>query len=161
MAAFPPPVAGVGAIIICVTLFTITLRLSSVLPGMATAHIFVSLSKQVTLNVRQALLDKLLGETITKVLAAVLSVIGVTAVLLWMHWQLALIILLLNPFVIALTMVLGKQVKTWKQRENTAFEWLSQSATGTLEAMQQLRASNTLVTQAGSVYQRLYGQQMA
>ena len=164
---------GPVAIIICVTLFTITLRLSSVLLGVATTRIFVNLSKQVTLNVRQALLDKLarirmqvyeslgagqvtarlltdietldkfLGETIAKVLVAVLSVIGVAVVLLWMHWQLALIILLLNPFVIALTMVLGKKVKVWKQRENTAFEWLSQSVTETLEVMQQLRASNS------------------
>ncbi len=164
---------GPIAIIVCVTLLTMSLRLSSVLLGVATTRIFVSLSKQVTLGVRQALLDKLsrirmqvyeslgagqitarlltdietldkfLGETIAKVLVAILSVIGVAVVLLWMHWQLALIILLLNPFVIALTMVLGKKVKVWKQRENTAFEWLSQSVSETLEVMQQLRASNS------------------
>lgn len=164
---------GPIGIILCVTLMTMTLRLSSVLLGVATTRIFVSLSKQVTLGVRQILLDKLarirmqvyetlgagqitarlltdietldkfLGETITKVIVAVLSVVGVAAVLLWMHWQLALIILLLNPFVIGLTMVLGKKVKVWKQRENSAFELLSQSVTETLEVMQQLRASNS------------------
>jgi ATP-binding cassette, subfamily C, bacterial len=164
---------GPIAIIIVVTLFTISLRLSSVLLGVATTRIFVGLSKQVTLGVRQTLLDKLgrirmqvyeslgagqvtarlltdietldkfLGETIAKVLVAVLSVIGVAVVLLWMHWQLALIILFLNPFVIALTMVLGKKVKAWKQRENGAFEVLSQSVNETLEVMQQLRASNS------------------
>lgn len=158
--------------IVLVTLLTISLRLSSVLLGVATTRIFVGLSKQVTLGVRQTLLDKLsrirmqvyeslgagqvtarlltdietldkfLGETIAKVLVALLSVIGVAVVLLWMHTQLALIILFLNPFVIALTMVLGKKVKAWKQRENTAFELLSQSVTETLEVMQQLRASN-------------------
>lgn len=169
------PVAWLGpvAIILCVTLLTISLRLGSVLLGVATTRIFVSLSKQVTLGVRQTLLDKLsrirmqvyeslgagqvtarlltdietldkfLGETIAKVLVAVLSVIGVAVVLLWMHWQLALIILLLNPFVIALTMLLGKKVKLWKQRENNAFEMLSQSVSETLEVMQQLRASNS------------------
>lgn len=169
------PAAWLGpvAIIVCVTLLTISLRLSSVLLGVATTRIFVGLSKQATLGVRQALLDKLsrirmqvyeslgagqvtarlltdietldkfLGETIAKVLVAILSVIGVAAVLLWMHWQLALIILLLNPFVIALTMMLGKKVKAWKQRENTAFECLSQSVSETLEVMQQLRASNS------------------
>lgn len=164
---------GPIAIIACVTIFTICLRLGSVLLGVATTRIFVGLSKQVTLGVRQTLLDKLsrirmqvyeslgagqitarlltdietldkfLGETIAKVLVAVLSVIGVAVVLLWMHWQLALIILLLNPFVIALTMVLGKKVKLWKQRENNAFEVLSQSVSETLEVMQQLRASNS------------------
>jgi len=169
------PVAWQGptTIIVLVTLLTITLRLSSVLLGVATTRIFVGLSKQVTLGVRQTLLDKLsrirmqvyeslgagqvtarlltdietldkfLGETIAKVLVAVLSVVGVAVVLLWMHWQLALIILLLNPFVIGLTTVLGKKVKVWKQRENSAFELLSQSVTETLEVMQQLRASNS------------------
>lgn len=164
---------GPIAIILVVTLLTMSLRLSSVLLGVATTRIFVGLSKQVTLRVRQTLLDKLarirmqvyeslgagqitarlltdietldkfLGETIAKVLVAVLSVIGVAVVLLWMHWQLALIILLLNPFVIGLTMVLGKKVKLWKQRENSAFEMLSQSVSETLEVMQQLRASNS------------------
>jgi ATP-binding cassette, subfamily C, bacterial len=164
---------GAVSIIIVVTLLTISLRLSSVLLGVATTRIFVGLSKQVTLGVRQTLLDKLsrirmqvyeslgagqvtarlltdietldkfLGETIAKVLVAVLSVVGVAVVLLWMHWQLALIILLLNPFVIALTMMLGKKVKAWKQRENSAFEMLSQSVAETLEVMQQLRASNS------------------
>lgn len=160
------------ALIISVTLLTIALRFSSVLLGVATTRIFVGLSKQLTLEVRSTLLaklsrihmqvyeslgagqvtarlltdvetlDKFLGETIAKVLVALLSVLGVAAVLLWMHWQLALIILFLNPFVIALTMVLGKKVKQWKQRENTAFELLSQSVSETLEAMQQLRATN-------------------
>lgn len=171
--ALPATWQGPVATILLVTLLTITLRLSSVLLGVATTRIFVGLSKQVTLGVRQTLLDKLsrirmqvyeslgagqvtarlltdietldkfLGETIAKVLVAVLSVIGVAVVLLWMHWQLALIILLLNPFVIGLTMVLGKKVKLWKQRENGAFETLSQSVTETLEVMQQLRASNS------------------
>jgi ATP-binding cassette, subfamily C, bacterial len=172
-ALLPAEWMGPVAIIVCVTILTICLRLSSVLLGVATTRIFVSLSKQVTLGVRQTLLDKLsrirmqvyeslgagqvtarlltdietldkfLGETIAKVLVAILSVVGVAVVLLWMHWQLALIILLLNPFVIALTMMLGKKVKAWKQRENNAFEWLSQSVTETLEVMQQLRASNS------------------
>lgn len=164
---------GPVAIVMVVTFTTISLRLSSVLLGVATTRIFVGLSKQVTLGVRQALLDKLgrirmqvyeslgagqvtarlltdvetldkfLGETIAKVLVALLSVIGVAVVLLWMHWQLALIILLLNPFVIGLTMMLGKKVKAWKQRENSAFEMLSLAVTETLEVMQQLRASNS------------------
>ncbi len=164
---------GPVAVIISVTLLTMTLRLLSVLLGVATTRMFVSLAKQVTLSVRQQLLDKLarirmqvyehlgagqitarlltdietldkfLGETIARVIVSVLSVIGVAAVLLWMHWQLALIILCLNPFVVALTMTMGKQVKAWKQRENSAFEALSLCVNETLEVMQQLRASNS------------------
>ncbi len=163
---------GAIAIVVLVTLVTVLLRLGSLLMGVATTRIFVSLSKTVTLSVREQLLDKLgrismqvyeslgsgqvtarlltdvetvdkfLGETIAKVLVAVLSIIGVALVLLWIHWQLALIILFLNPFVIGLTMMLGKKVKAWKQRENTAFEALAQSVSETLEVMQQLRATN-------------------
>ncbi len=149
----PPAWMGPIGIIACVTLFTICLRLGSVLLGVATTRIFVSLSKQVTLGVRQTLLDKL-----SRIRMQVYESLGagqITARLLTdietldkflgetMHWQLALIILLLNPFVIALTMVLGKRVKLWKQRENNAFEVLSQSVSETLEVMQQLRASNS------------------
>jgi ATP-binding cassette subfamily C protein len=163
---------GAIAVVVCVTIATLFLRLSSLMMGVATTRIFVSLSKSVTLTIREQLLDKLgrismqvyeslgpgqvtarlltdvetvdkfLGETIAKVLVALLSVIGVAGVLLWIHWQLALIILFLNPFVIGLTMMLGKKVKAWKQRENSAFEALSQSVSETLEVMQQLRATN-------------------
>jgi ATP-binding cassette subfamily C protein len=163
---------GAIAVVVLVTIVTVLLRLSSLLMGVATTRIFVGLSKAVTLTVRERLLDKLgrismqvyeslgsgqvtarlltdvetvdkfLGETVAKVLIAILSVVGVAGVLLWMHWQLALIILLLNPFVIGVTMVLGKKVKAWKQRENGAFEALSQSVSETLEVMQQLRATN-------------------
>lgn len=163
---------GPVVIVLVVMLLTITLRLSSLLLGVATTRIFVSIAKTVTLGVRERLLDKLsrvsmqvyeslgsgqvtarlltdvetldkfLGETVAKVLVAVLSIVGVAGVLLWMHWQLALIILFLNPFVIGLTMILGKKVKNWKQRENGAFELLSQSVAETLDAMQQLRAAN-------------------
>lgn len=163
---------GPVVIVLVVMLLTITLRLSSLLLGVATTRIFVSIAKTVTLGVRERLLDKLsrvsmqvyeslgsgqvtarlltdvetldkfLGETVAKVLVAVLSIVGVAGVLLWMHWQLALIILFLNPFVIGLTMILGKKVKNWKQRENAAFELLSQSVAETLDAMQQLRAAN-------------------
>lgn len=160
------------AVVVLVTVVTILLRLSSLLMGVATTRIFVGLSKATTLKVREQLLDKLgrismqvyeslgpgqvtarlltdvetvdkfLGETVAKVIIAILSVLGVASVLLWMHWQLAVIILFLNPFVIGVTMMLGKKVKAWKQRENGAFEVLSQSVSETLEVMQQLRATN-------------------
>lgn len=163
---------GPMAVVLTVMVITIALRLGSLLLGVATTRLFVSIAKTVTLSVREQLLDKLsrvsmrvyeslgsgqvtarlltdvetvdkfLGETVAKVLVAILSIVGVAVVLLWIHWQLALIILFLNPFVIGLTMVLGKKVKNWKQRENGAFELLSQSVAETLDAMQQLRAVN-------------------
>jgi ATP-binding cassette subfamily C protein len=66
--------------------------------------------------------DGFLGASISGFLVALLSLVGVAIVLLWMNWQLALFILLLNPVVIGFSTVLGKKVKDLKKRENSAFE---------------------------------------
>ena len=86
--------------------------------------------------------DNFLGASLSKFLVALLTIVGVAAVLLWLHWQLALFILLLNPLVIYLTTVLGRKVKQLKRRENSAFELFQQALTETLDAMQQVRAAN-------------------
>jgi ATP-binding cassette, subfamily C, bacterial len=62
--------------------------------------------------------------------------------LLWMHWQLGLFILLINPIVIFFTRIVGSKVKDLKHNENSAYEVFQQSLTETLEAIQQIRASN-------------------
>ena len=87
-------------------------------------------------------LDTFIGTTTSKLLVATLTVIGTAVVLLWMHWQLGLFILFLNPVVIYFTRVIGKQVKDLKARENSAYEIFQQALTETLEAIQQIRASN-------------------
>ena len=87
-------------------------------------------------------IDEFIGSTLSKFIVSVLTVIGVAGVLLWMHWQLALFILLMNPVVIYFTMVMGKKVKKLKRNENSAFELFQQSLTETLDAIQQIRASN-------------------
>jgi ATP-binding cassette subfamily C protein len=73
---------------------------------------------------------------------AILTLIGVTAVLLWLHWQLALFILVLNPIVVMITTKMGTYVKELKKQENSAFELFQQALTETLETIQQIRASN-------------------
>jgi ATP-binding cassette subfamily C protein len=75
-------------------------------------------------------------------LVATLSIIGTAVILIWMHWQLALFILFLNPLVIYLTMAIGKRVKVLKKRENKAFEVFQAALTETLDAIQQIRAGN-------------------
>jgi ATP-binding cassette subfamily C protein len=86
--------------------------------------------------------DSFIGASVSKFLVALLSIIGTAIILLWMHWQLALFILLLNPAVIYFTTVLGKRVKDLKKRENSAFELFQQALTETLDAIQQIRAIN-------------------
>lgn len=87
-------------------------------------------------------IDQFIGSTLSKFLVAILTVIGTSIVLLWMHWQVALFILFLNPVVIYFTTVLGKRIKHLKAHENKAFEVFQQSLTETLDAIAQIRASN-------------------
>lgn len=87
-------------------------------------------------------IDHFVSHTTSKFIVAALSIIGTAFVLLWMHWQLALFILLLNPFVIFLTTVFGRRVKRLKAKENTAYQVFQESLAETLDAIQQIRASN-------------------
>lgn len=103
-------------------------------------------------------IDAFLGGAISRLLVGILSILGTAGILLWMHWRLALFILLLNPVVIYFTGVLGKRVKVLKQKENAAMEVFQQSLGETLEGIHQIRAANRekhylgrLLTQAGKV----------
>lgn len=87
-------------------------------------------------------IDEFIGGSVSKTLIALLSLVGVSIILLLMHWQLALFILFMNPVVIYFTVIFGKRVKELKRRENSAFELFQQSLTETLDAIQQVRASN-------------------
>ena len=87
-------------------------------------------------------LDTFIGSTISKLLISVLSITGIAIILLWIHWQLGLFILLLNPIVIYFTRLAGKRIKALKANEITALSIFQQSLTDTLEAIHQIRASN-------------------
>jgi ATP-binding cassette subfamily C protein len=151
---------------------TMLLRSCALTCNVLQARRFAAISKDVTWRIRSALLrrletismseyetlgsgavasrfvtdletvDQFIGSTVSRLLVAVLSITGVAVVLLWLHWQLALFILLANPVVIYFTTVLGKRVKELKRRENAAFEVFQQALTETLESIHQIRASN-------------------
>ena len=86
--------------------------------------------------------DRFVGSSVSRLLVASLSIIGTAIILLWMHWQLALFIMFLNPAVIYFTTVIGKRVKELKRRENRSYELFQGALTETLDAIQQIRASN-------------------
>jgi ATP-binding cassette subfamily C protein len=163
---------GPVAIIITVMLATMLLRFASLMLAVLQTREFTTIAKDISYRIRKKLLshlqtismaeyetlgtgavtshfvtdvnaiDEFIGSTLSKFIVAVLTVIGVAAVLLWMHWQLALFILLMNPVVIYFTMVMGKKVKALKRRENSAFEIFQQALSETLDGIQQIRASN-------------------
>ena len=162
------PVLYITAILI----LTIVLRFISLILNVWQARQFTFISKDVIYRIRRALLchlekvsmseyetlgsgtvasyfvtdlntvDLFVGTTVSRLLVAVLSIIGVAIILLWIHWQLALFILFANPLVIYFTMVLGKHVKELKNRENAAFGIFQQALTETLDSIHQIRASN-------------------
>lgn len=167
-AAWHGPMLYLGAILLA----TVIMRLIAAMLGVWQSRSFTLISKDVAYRLRAALLarlnrialseyetlgsgavtshfvtdlnavDDFIGVTTSKFLVAVLSIVGTAVVLLWMHWQLALFILLMNPVVIYFTTVLGKKVKDLKKRENSAFELFQQSLTETLDAIHQIRAVN-------------------
>ncbi|MFK5983917.1 MAG: ABC transporter ATP-binding protein [Pseudomonadota bacterium] len=169
---FPAAWYGPVLYISCILFATILLRLSALLLTVFHNRQFTLISKDIVFRIRKILLkhlqrismaeheclgsgsvasffvtdmnaiDDFVGQSVSKTLIAVLSLVGITCVLLWMQWQLAVFILLLNPLVIYFTVVLGKKVKHLKKHENLAFEVFQESLTETLDGIQQIRAAN-------------------
>ena len=151
---------------------TLLLRASALVFNVLQARLFARLSKDIVYRIRVRLIerlkrialgeyeslgggtvathlvtdletiDKFIGDTLSRLLVAVLSIIGTAAILIWMHWQLALLILLFNPLVIYATVQLGKRVKHLKKLENDSTSRFTQALTETLDAIQEVRAGN-------------------
>jgi ATP-binding cassette subfamily C protein len=171
-AMFPTSWHGPMLYIVVIMVVSILLRLGSLLLGVWQTREFTIIAKDVSYRIRSRMLaqlqkismaeyetlgsgtvtshfvtdvnavDDFLGATLSRFLVAVLTVTGVAAILLWMHWQLALFILLMNPAMVYFTMVMGRKVKLLKKRENSAFELFQQALAETLDGIQQIRASN-------------------
>ncbi|WP_260955272.1 ABC transporter ATP-binding protein [Pseudomonas citri] len=153
-------------------LATLGLRCCALLFNVLQARLFAGLAKDIVYRVRQRLierlkrislgeyeslgsgtvaahlvtdldtLDKFIGETLSRFLVAMLTLVGTAGILVWMHWKLALLILLFNPLVIYATVQLGKRVKHLKKLENDSTSHFTQALTETLDAIQEIRASN-------------------
>ena len=169
---FPHDWHGPVLYIVSVLVVTLMLRFIALITTVWQTRQFACIAKDVTCRIRQRMLlhlqkiamsayetkgsgsitshfvtdvniiDQFIGEATSKFLIALLTVIGTTVVLFMIHWQLALIILLMNPVVIWITLQFGKRVKELKKQENAALEIFQQTLSDTLEAIQQIRASN-------------------
>ena len=158
--------------ILAILFLTLFMRLMSLVAGVWQTRQFTIIAKDVIFRIRRRVLrrlervsmaeyetlgsgtvashlvtdldavDAFIGVATSKFLVAILSIIGTAVVLLWMHWQLALFILLLNPLVIWVTTVFGRKVKELKKRENSAYQLFQEALSETLDAIQQIRASN-------------------
>ena len=127
---FPAVWHGAVLYISVILLLTVILRVISVMLSVWQTREFTKIAKDVVYRIRRDLLlrlqrismaeyeaigsgevtshfvtdlnavDDFIGMTISKFIIAVLSLLGAAFVLLWMHWQLALLILFLNPVVV-------------------------------------------------------------
>ncbi|MDP3584055.1 MAG: ABC transporter ATP-binding protein [Thiobacillus sp.] len=166
--AWHGPVLFIGAAL----LLSVVLRLAAILLNVWQGRSFSLLAKDVVYRIRVRMLNRLsrialsqfetvgagrvtshfvtdlnaidsfLGASVSGFVVSVLTLVGVAGVLFWMHWQLALFILLLNPVVILFSTRLGKRVKDLKKHENRAFEVFQDALAETLDALTQIRAMN-------------------
>ncbi|ART83825.1 ABC transporter ATP-binding protein [Oceanisphaera profunda] len=162
---------GVG-FILAILVITLLLRIFSLVFNIIQGRQFARVAKHLTFQIRSLLakqlmrtplrafesvgagsisshfvtdvetLDKFLGETLSRLLISLLSVIGTAVVLLLLSWQLALFILLLNPVVVYFSSRLGAKVKHLKRNENSAFELFQQALIETLDGIHEIRAAN-------------------
>ncbi|UWF47706.1 ABC transporter ATP-binding protein/permease [Pseudomonas sp. N3-W] len=153
-------------------LVTFSLRCAALLFNVVQAKLFAALAKDIVYRIRVRLierlkrislgeyeslgsgtvtthlvtdldtLDKFVGETLSRFLVAMLTLVGTASILFWMHWKLALLIMLFNPLVIYATVQLGKRVKHLKKLENDSTSRFTQALTETLESIQEVRAGN-------------------
>ncbi|PQJ66894.1 ABC transporter ATP-binding protein [Photobacterium angustum] len=133
---------------------------------------FTLVSKEITFNLRQHLLDKLgrismrqyeekgsggitshlvtdvetidkfVGDTLSRFIIGLLTVVGTAGVLLWLDWRLGLFILVINPIVVYASKMMGNRVKNLKRQENQSYEKFQQRLVEVLDGIYQLRASN-------------------
>lgn len=166
--AWHGPILYIGVILVA----TVMMRAISLVLNVWQTRQFTLISKEIVFTLRQRLLDRLprismaeyehlgagsvashlvtdvdtidrfISSSVSRFIVAFLSLIGAAVILFWMHWQLALFILLLNPLVVWVTMRLGKHVKRLKKTQNSAFEAFQMALGETLDVVQQLRTCN-------------------
>lgn len=155
-----------------VFLLIVLMRTASQLLNILQSRQFTLVSKTITYQIREKMIDKLglisiqqyetrgsgginshivtdvetidrfIRTTLSKFIVSFLTVLGTAIILLWLDWRLGLFILLVNPIVIYFSRKLGGKVKTLKQKENQSFERFQNRLIEVLDGIYQLRASN-------------------
>lgn len=168
----PHSLAGAAGYIVAVLALTVTLRVASMLLQVWQTRQFSLVAKDLIFRMRRELvtrlervsmmeyetlgsstvsshlvvdlttLDDFTGNTLSRLVVAVLTLIGAAAVLMWIHWPLGLFILVMNPVAVYFTLLISKRVKALKRRENSAFQVFQEALAETLDAIHQIRAAN-------------------
>ncbi len=158
--------------VVCMLASVMVLRLLFFILNFYQTKLFTIISKNITYQIREDLLkhiskvslkefeslgsgsitskllidvdtiDSFLGSAISRFVISILTIIGVGVVLILIHWQLALFILLLNPFVVILTTKIARKVSVLKKEQNRRYEIFTQSLSETLDLFVQIKSLN-------------------
>ena len=158
--------------ILTVLLVTLFLKAISLLLNLLHIRLFTKISKEVTYVIRKKLLnhlqtvsmseydmlgsgavsakvitdvdtvDKFVASSVGEIVVELLTLISISLVVLYLNWQLALVILLLNPLVMSFYLHVFRKVAKIKKKENKAIEVFQNSLTESLELYNQIRVQN-------------------
>lgn len=158
--------------IVIVTFGVILLRFLSYIFEVITTKIFTAISKIVIFDIREKLLlhlknvtmneyeslgsgrvaanlindvntlDNFIANVASKFLTSILTLIGVSFVILKIDFLLGIMILLTQPLIAILSRKIAKKTELLKKNENTSIEVFAQSITETTDLFSQIKASN-------------------
>jgi len=179
--------------ILIVLFVTMGLKAISLVFSLLHIRLFTKISKEVTYTIRKKLLnhlqvvsmreydllgsgavsskvitdvetvDKFVASSVGDVVIEGLSLIGVSVVLLVLNWQMALVILFLNPLTLFIFLKSFRKVAKMKKQENESIETFQNTLTESLELYNQIRVQNrekyflqTVDNQAKEIRDRAY-----
>ena len=179
--------------ILIVLLITIGLKAIGLIFSLLHIRLFTKISKEVTYTIRKRLLnhlqvvsmreydllgsgavaskvitdvdtiDKFVASSVGEVVVEILTLIGVSIMLLLLNWQLAVVILVLNPITMFIMLRTFKNVAKMKKKENKSIENFQNTLTESLELYNQIRVQNrekhflnTIDSQAKEIRNRSY-----
>jgi len=158
--------------ILTVLIITLVLKAISLLLNLLHIRLFTKIAKQVIYTIRKKLLnhlqtvsmseydmlgsgavsakvitdvdtvDKFVASSVGEIIVEALTFISIAVVILYLNWQLALVILLLNPLALGFYLRIFRAVAKIKKRENKAIEVFQNSLTESLELYNQIRVQN-------------------
>ena len=158
--------------ILIVLLVTLFLKAVALLLNLLHIRLFTKISKQVTYVIRKRLLnhlqsvsmseydmlgsgavsakvitdvdtvDKFVSSSVGEIIVEFLTLISIAGVILYLNWQLALVILVLNPLALGVYLKIFRAVAVIKKRENKSIEVFQNSLTESLELYNQIRVQN-------------------
>ncbi len=158
--------------ILIVLIVTLVAKAVSMVLNLLHIRLYTKISKEVIYNIRKRLLnhlqivsmkeydmlgsgavsaklitdvetvDKFVTSAVGAIVVEFLTLVGISIVILTLNWQLALLILLLNPLALSFYMHIFKAVAKIKRKENKAIEVFQNFLTESLELYNQIRVQN-------------------